>query len=146
MLSSEVPAGWKTDSWTATPATTSVAASPMTSGDSPKATGTRAGKDRDRHEPRPGDDPEHGVLEEGMPGEEERRPSEDGCDGGHVGLPDRMGDHELVADGGDDDAGHQRQVRVGVRRARDASSIIGSAHRFLARIGTAVEVDPPQRD
>lgn len=40
MLSS-VAAGPKTDSWTATPATTSVAARPMTSGDNPMANGTR---------------------------------------------------------------------------------------------------------
>ncbi len=56
-----------------------------------------------------------------------------------------MCDHDLVRDGDDDDAGHDRDVQVGVGVAREPAAVISPRQEPLRAPSDLVEVQPPQR-
>ena len=59
-------------------------------------------------------------------------------------LP-RVRDHELVADGGDDDPGDHRDMEVGVGVAGQSPAVVGRVEPDLGNTGDVVEVQPPER-
>ena len=90
--------------------------------------------------------PNTALLNSSVPGQKERRAAEHRGHRLRAGVPQGMGDGQLVADGGDDDAGHHRQVEVGVGGPAQRPGIVGTGDGLRRGLGAAVEIDPPQRD
>ena len=63
------------------------------------------------------------ALEQNVADQKERGAAEHGHDGLGVGVAGRMRQHELVGDGGDDDAGDDEDLDVGVGETREPAGI-----------------------
>jgi hypothetical protein len=87
----------------------------------------------------------HPAPEEGVGQEVESGASHD--DGYLRGRQDLRGvrDHELVPDGGDDDAGDHDDVEVGVAVSGERGAVLGELQLPLRDPGDVVEVQPPHR-
>ena len=97
-------------------ASAAATAAPSSRGEATAAAGTSPAS-----KPRParcdsGNAAGDGPLEQKVAEEEQRRPAEHGRRGRDFRAPGRMGQHQLVGDRGDDDAGHDQKVEVGVGR------------------------------
>ena len=72
-------------------------------------------------------------LNSALPSEIERRAAEQDDRGLEVGVAAGMVQHQLVADRGDDDAGDDQDVQIGVAVARKPAGIVGAAIWRLPR-------------
>ena len=101
---------------------------------------------RDRRQARDRPDAEHRPLEQQVSRQEQCRTAEHGGHDLRAGVSQRVGDDQLVADGGDDDPGHHRDVEVGVGKPTQPSGIARRLEGTLRGIEAEVEIDPPECD
>ena len=87
-----------------------------------------------------------GPLEDQVAEQIERRPAEQGRDRGGGRRPAGMGDRHLVRGGGDDDAGDDRNVEIGVGEPRHPARILVLGELPRRPLGADVEIEPPHRD
>jgi len=84
--------------------------------------------------------------EQHVAGQENRPARQDGDHRFGVRVPERMGQHEFVRDGRNDDSCDNEQVNIGIREARQFPRILRTRDRLARRFGARVEIEPPHRD